>query len=116
MSPIEISEIERRLGSGLNERADQATVPAADEGRAAIGRRVTQRRHRRRVVRTSGAILVVLAILAVGFGVTRNRDDGQKVVSGPNIDVPPLPQLGCRPGTGRRPFPSCGPVPRRSSV
>ena len=101
MSPIETSELERRLGTGLAARAGQATLPGAEQGRTAIAGRVAQRGRRRRTVQVVTAVVVVGALLAAGIGLSRRHQQGDRVVTGVHEQVPPLPQLALPPSLGR---------------
>ncbi len=94
MSPIETSEIERRLGVALDQLSRQASVPGMDQGRAAIHTRVVRRRRQRRTIQVATATVIVIALAAAGLGLTRRHQQSQQVVTGVHQQVPPLPQLG----------------------
>ncbi len=94
MSPIDTSELERRLGAGLDARSRQASVPSAEQGRAAIADRVVRRRRHRRTGQAVTAVVVVAALVAAGIGLTRHDQQSDRVVTGVHQQVPPLPQLG----------------------
>ena len=101
MSPIETSELERRLGVGLDARSRHASVPGPERGRAAIAERVARRRRHRRTVQVVTAVVVLVALVAAGVGLSRHRQQGDQVVTGVHQQVPPLPQLGLPPSLGK---------------
>ncbi len=69
-------------------------MPSPDQGRAAIADQVVRRRRHRRTVQAVTAVLVVVALVAAGLGLTRRNQQSDRVVTGVHQQVPPLPQLG----------------------
>ncbi len=101
MSPAETSELERRLGAGLEARARRVTVPGLDQGRDAIADRVVRRRRHRRTIQAAAVVVVVIALVAAGVGLNRHRRQSDQVVTGLHQQVPPLPQLGLPTSVGQ---------------
>jgi len=89
---------ETQVAGALRQRG--AEVDVAGDGRAAIDRRIGQRKRHRRARRVGVAAVVLLIALAGTLTVLRRGHDDSRVVTVPGVPAVHIPQLGLPSGSG----------------